>query len=151
MCEMAFLRLPAAASICASMLTSAPELLEPIDFALDGGPFPLPPQPFQARRTAVQPGRGTPAGPCWPAMLVTSWAFTVLRRCKSAEGKTLRRLVVQAPGHLEDLAPGQTLADPPRRASDSASSASAGVVDQAPDQAFFGVFQLPEGRAAPGR
>ena len=43
------------------------------------------------------------------AILVTSWAFIVLRRCNSSEGKRSERLVVQAPGHLEDVPPGQLL------------------------------------------
>ena len=83
-------------------------------------------------------------------MLVTSWAFTVLRRCSSADGKSSGGSFVQAPGHLEDVPAGQFFRSS-SSSSASASSAVAGIVDQRPDQAFFGVFQLPEATAARGR
>jgi len=76
-------------------------------------------------------------------MLVTSWAFTVLRRCSSAEG-------LQAPGHFEDFAPRERLqvgvvqlAERPQRVGR--------IVNQCPNQCLFRLFQLSERRQLAGR
>ena len=80
-------------------------------------------------------------------MLVTSWAFTVLRRCKSADGKTSSGSIVQAPGHFEDLPAGQVLEIVVVQLGQRLQRL-AGIMDQPPNQAFFRMFQLPERRAA---
>ena len=81
----------------------------------------------------------------------TSWAFTVLRRCNSSDGRAIRRLIVQGPGQLRRC-PGRpdcskSSASRPARAR----SASRLLWNEAPNQAFFGVFQLPERGQLPGR
>ena len=65
-----------------SVLSGA-QLLKPVDFALNRRPFAFPPQPFERAGALGGRGRATSVA----AMLVTSWAFTVLRRCNSVDGK----------------------------------------------------------------
>ena len=57
----------------------------------------------RSRLSARAQSSGGAGGVGLAAMLVTSWAFTVLRRCKSADGKRSGGQILQAPGHLEDI------------------------------------------------
>ncbi len=63
---------------------SGAAVLQPVDFALNRRPFPFPPEPLQRPDAFADIEAG---GALSAAMLVTSWAFTVLRRCRSAEGR----------------------------------------------------------------
>ena len=126
-------------------MLSGAQFLQPVDFPLNGRPLAFPPEPFERA--------GAVGGGAWEtavaAMLVTSWAFTVLRRCNSADGKRssgsscrlraisrmwrparfFQILVVQLGERLQRLA---------------------GIVNQPPNQGLFRLFQLPERRQLAG-
>ncbi len=66
-----------------SMLTGS-QLLQPVNFTLNGSALALPPESFDG------PGTGKcGAGDVGDAAIrVTSWAFTIVRRSKSADGES---------------------------------------------------------------
>ena len=112
------------------------------------GRFPAgwPPAPAPTAAASAR-GRNRPAGAgglVVAAMLVTSWAFTVLRRCKSADG-------TRSAGPSCRLRATSKISRPAKPSRSSPSKLIQGlerlprIMDQAPDQPFFRVFQLPEG------